>query len=191
MSGYVGLYESREALIRAIIERDGEGCSFPGCVREGFDEDGPYELTIDHHYPVSYGRANGWTHEEIWALSNCTIQHKVCNSRKGDRVPNPDGTLPPTAEELRPLHQRRADKSSRVPVCETCMSGRLLLHGEVCYDCGSGPQPSTLPKYLQVSPKECSHGWGERPEVHCWRCFLGFEKRRPAIESVMDADGMK
>lgn len=182
---------SREGALTKLIERDGLVCRFPGCDREEFDVEGDFSLTIDHWMPQSYGRANGWTHEQIWDISNLRILHRKCNALKGDRIPNEDGTLPPRPIDLRPSHQRRADRSGRVDVCETCMSGRLLLEGEECYDCGSGPQPSTMPKYLQVTPKECSHGWGENPELHCWLCFVGHVERRPAMEDVLDADHLE
>lgn len=182
----------RQSMVDALIERDGLRCTYPDCPHpEEFKEEGRWSVSIDHTVPVSHGRANGWTEEEIWDLSNTTLMHVICNSNKSDRLYDENGVLAPKPSDLRPLHQRRADKSSRVPVCETCMSGRLLLEGEVCYDCGSGPQPSTLPRYLQVPPKECSHGWGLNPEKSCWRCFLGFVERRPAIETVMDVDSLQ
>lgn len=186
-------HETREATIAALRERDGDRCQFPGCdeVLDFTVIAGPQEVTIDHWYSQSYGKANGWTYEEIWDISNLRLMTRKCNSLKSDRTPNPDGTLPPRPEDLRPLHQRRADKSGRVDICETCMSGRLLLQGETCYDCGSGPQPSTLPRYLQVAPKDCSHGWGKNPEAVCWKCWLGFERRRPAIEDVLDTDSLE
>lgn len=181
---------NREWAIRELIVRDGPGCQYPSCVRKEFEPSGPWELTLDHTFPQSAAKAAGWPVERIWGLDNLAIYHRKCNAEKGDRVFNDDGTLPPRPEDLRPVHQRRADKTGRVPVCETCMSGRLLLDGEVCYDCGSGPQPSTLPKHLQVAPKDCSHGWGKNPEAVCWKCWLGFEQRRPAIEDVLDTDGL-
>lgn len=182
---------SREGALDVLIERDGLVCQYPGCDRKGFDIDGAFELTIDHYMPQSKAREMGWSEDRIWHTDNLKIMHRKCNALKGDRIPNEDGSLPPRPEDLRPVHQRRADKTGRVPVCETCMSGRLLLFGEECPDCGSGPQPSTLPKYLQVSPKECSHGWGKNPELICWMCNLGFIKRRPAIEDVLDTDQLE
>ena len=173
----------REKIIAILLERDGDVCQYPGCGRTlDLDAVADFEVTVDHWIPRSKGGSED--------ISNYRLFEKRCNALKGDRMPNEDGTLPPRPVDLRPLHQRRADKSARIDVCETCMSGRLLLFGEECPDCGSGPQPSTLPKYLQVSPKECSHGWGENPKVICWMCNLGFIKRRPAMEDVLDTDGL-
>lgn len=173
----------RDEIVAILRKRDGDICQYPGCGRTlDFDATFDFEVTVDHWIPLSKGG------EE--SLENYRLFEKRCNALKGDRMPNADGTLPPRPIDLRPMHQRRADKSGRIDVCETCASGRLLLFGEICHDCGSGPQPSTLPKYLQVTPKECSHGWGENPELHCWLCFVGHVERRPAMEDVLDTDGL-
>lgn len=182
---------NRQDIIDALTERDGLSCRYPG-EEHALDPNGTGHnlISIDHWVPQAYGKANGWTFEEINALENLRLFCRRHNSLKGERLPNPDGTLPPRAEDLRPVHQRRADKSSRADMCDTCMSGRLLLVDDVCPDCGRDePQPRVLPKYLQVSPKECSHGWGKNPELYCWSCWLGYDERRPAIESVLDVDG--
>jgi 5-methylcytosine-specific restriction endonuclease McrA len=158
----------RDHIVASLVKRDGLTCQYPG---EEHDLDlkgtGHDEVTIDHWWPQSYGLSHGWTPEEIWELSNLKLMCKRHNARKGDRLPLEDGTLPPHPRDLLPLHQTRADKSGRVDVCETCESGRLLFAGEFCDICGSGPQPTTFPKYLQRSPKECDHRF-----YHCWWCTV-------------------
>lgn len=157
-----------------LRERDGDFCF------TGQHDWRPQDIvTIEHWIPLSKGGT--------WAMENLRLACKRCNSDKGDRMPNPDGTLPPHPRDLLPLHQRRADKSGRVDVCGTCLSGRILLPGEQCPDCGSGPQPAATPRSTQKSPKDCSHGW-EDPLDHCWMCHLGHVERRPAIETVLDTD---
>lgn len=161
---------------KVLKKRDGWSC-YVG--KHDFAPDD--EVTIDHWIPLSKGGT--------WALDNLRLACKRCNASKGDRMPNPDGTLPPHPRDLLPAHQRRADKSGRIDLCETCQSGRLLLEGEYCEVCGSGPQPAVAPKAYQKSPKDCSHGWVDERD-HCWMCFLGHVERRPAMESVFDVDSM-
>src|SRR5687767_3100328 len=86
----------RAQLVADLRTRDGATCQYPGC-HESLDfsvVEGPNEVTIDHWIPQYYGKANGWTIEEIWDLSNLKLMHKKCNAKKGDRIPNEDGTLP-------------------------------------------------------------------------------------------------
>ena len=163
----------RDLGISLLIERDGYVCTYPDCTVPFSDEpDTKYSVTIDHKYPQALAKKEGWTFEQVWALDNLQLMHKICNVRKSDFLYNEDGTLPKRGRTKTP-------KVNKVPVCETCESGRLLFLGETCEDCGSGPQPSTAPRCLQVPPKECSHGWGANPEYYCWMCFIGLEDRKP------------
>ena len=172
---------SRAELISALVERDGTKCQFPGEEHElNFNGEGKEEVTIDHHKPQSWCLKNGWTVHEIWDLSNLRLFCKRHNALKGDRLPNPDGTLPPLPKETLGIFYTRADKSGRVDVCDTCESGRLLLEGEHCEICGSGPQPGTYPRYKQRSPKDCDHHI-----FHCWYCLVEKpELRTRAYEDV-------
>lgn len=163
---------TREERIAIITERDGPNCYFPDCGKPFIRQD---DITFDHWIPQSKGGT--------WHVDNLRLMHKRCNALKGDRMPNPDGTLPPLPRELRP---QAVDKSTRIPVCDTCASGRLLLKDEICEICGSGPQPASHPKYLQRKPAECEHGWGENPEEFCWYCTLGFVERKPAIQVLLE-----
>jgi hypothetical protein len=161
---------TRDEMIDILLERDGNICKFPECGKT-LDRE---TATIDHWVP----RSRGGT----WDLENLRLMHKRCNAVKGDRIPNPDGSLPRLKREE--IAYRRAEKRGERPeVCETCMSGRLLFPGETCPDCDSGPQPAMAPSSLQVSPKHCDHS-----THHCWMCFLGFVERKSAIITVLDGE---
>lgn len=174
------IYVDREATILMLMERDGYVCQLPGCDLP-FDPDpnDRHSLSIDHIYPQSLARAADppWTFEQIWALENLQLMGRSCNAKKSNLLYREDGTLP------FPHREPKADKSNRKPVCGTCLSGRLLLEGEICADCGSDPQPKSWPRYAQKSPKDCSHGW-TNPMDHCWLCLLGDAERAPASRTV-------
>lgn len=172
---------SRDEIILSLMERDGTNCQLPSCSKPlDFSlVDGPQMVTIDHRFPQSKARESGWTEEQIWDLSNLLLMHRRCNALKGDREFDEEGNL-----EL-PIPQRKAvAKSERIPVCNLCESGRLLLEGEVCELCGSGPQPATAPRYLRVQPSECAHGWDNTPN-YCWMCFIGMVERKPSIDRII------
>lgn len=178
---------SRNKIVQALLERDGAVCRFPGKEHElnlEAGDDSHEAVTIDHWYPQSWCLSNGWTPIEIWDMSNLRLMCKQHNALKGDRLPNDDGTLPPHPKDDRRPWEIRADKSSRVEVCDTCESGRLITLGDNCPVCGSGPQPTTFPRYLQKSPKECDHH-----EFHCWWCTVEDPSlRRPAYEDVFGVE---
>jgi len=163
---------TRAERIQALTDLYGYICFHPDC-RKPFKSDD--EITFDHWWvPQSMGGE--------WTLENLRLMHKRCNALKGDRIPNPDGTLPPLKRELKSEAKALA-KSERPEICDTCMSGRILLIGETCEVCGSGPQPAIAPRAMQVKPKECDHA-----TTHCWVCFLGFVPRKAAILTVLDAE---
>lgn len=168
---------SREEIILAIEARDGLDCFL---CKKPFSKDKNselFEVTIDHWYPQSVAFAQGWTYDEVNGLSNLRKAHRPCNAAKGDLVPNPDGTLPERPKK------DRAIKVPRPMSCDTCMNGRILLLGEICPDCSSGPQPRAFPKTLQKTPKECDHS-----SYHCWMCVIGHIPRRSAIEAIIIGD---
>lgn len=168
---------TRESLILAIEARDGSNCFL---CKKPFSKDKHsewHEVTIDHWYPQSVGYAEGWTYEQVNDLSNLRKAHRPCNTQKSDVVPNPDGTLP---------ERPKKDRTIRVPrpvSCDTCMNGRILLLGELCPDCNSGPQPAAFPKVLQKRPKECDHS-----KFHCWMCVIGHMPRKSAIQAIIIGD---
>lgn len=170
----------RLELVAAIRERDGDNCMFPECgkVLDFSITEGALECTIDHIFPQHYGKANGWTWDEIWALSNLELFHKKCNAKKGDRIPNKDGTLPERI--TRQFKYRRQKRAERPEVCTSCNSGRNLSEDEWCNSCGSGPQPERFPRWRQMQPKDCDHDL-----FFCSSCVLGFVPRRSALDALL------
>lgn len=147
--------KAKEQIVAALIKRDGFRCMMPGCTKPFTDEDRP---TIDHWIPFSVSGDE--------SLENLVLMHFACNNIKGNTIPNSDGTI-----DI--VRRTKIPKQARPKLCETCMSGRLLLDGEVCPDCGSGPQPPRYPTAYKRKPKNCSHSGRE----HCWSCVTGFVKR--------------
>lgn len=165
---------SRQETIEILTERDGYVCMFPGCTEE-LTESGKHMVTVDHIYPQMLAKSEGWTHAQINDISNLQLMGKNCNARKGHLLPDANGHYPTKPFEIKiPKHERPV-------VCETCFSGRILLPGEECYDCGSGPQPASAPKATQKTPKECSHAGYD----HCWMCYLGFVERSSALNNLV------
>lgn len=174
---------SREDLVKQLIKRDGLICQYPGAEHAlDLKATGKQEVTIDHWKPQSWARENGWTEEEIWALSNLKLMCKKHNALKSDLIPREDGTIPERPQRTKRL--RRERRAERNDICDTCYSGRLLLLDETCPDCGSGPQP-TYPTAYQVRSNECPH---EGP-WSCWACIAGHVDRKPAYIDVFDIEG--
>lgn len=146
----------RAAIVDALIARDGYVCQFPGCTRPFTSEDPP---TIDHWIPRSVSGDD--------TLSNLRLMHRECNNTKGDSIPNPDGTLS-LVKAVSIVRQPRPS------LCDTCMSGRILLVGEKCPDCKSGPQPAGSPTAYKKNPKNCTHSGYD----HCWLCHVGLVERK-------------
>lgn len=154
--------------IEFLIERDGKVCRIPGCKNPNvFTEKN--RPTTDHRHPLSKG---GPDTPDNWQLS-----HEKCNQMKADRLILEDGTLEPVVRKTKPIKAHKKDP------CEECMEGRLLLEGEECYLCGSGPQPASFPKYRQKTPKECDHS-----DFFCWACTLGFVERESAASDVFGVE---
>lgn len=149
----------RNKIIEELKERDGYRCFFPGC-QKPFTKSNP--PTIDHWLPWSVGFDS--------SIDNLRLMHRDCNNKKGNTVPNNDGSLTFT--------KKKHIKVPRPEICEECFSGRILLIGETCWSCGSGPQPKKFPTAYKKKPANCSHSGRD----HCWWCFLGFIKRRDLVE---------
>lgn len=147
---------ARDQVVARLVKRDGNRCMFPGCTKPFTDINKP---TIDHWLPWSLYRDS--------SFKNLRLMHQFCNNKKGDIIPNNDGSLT--------LKRARTVKKARPRLCEECLSGRILLEGEVCLVCGSGPQPSRFPTAYKKKPKNCSHSGND----HCTWCFLGFIERVP------------
>jgi hypothetical protein len=163
---------SREEVIALLEARDGPDCFL--CKKPFLPGQ---DVTIDHWYPQSVAYAQGWTYDQVNDIVNLRKAHRTCNSAKGDLIPNDDGTLP-----QRPIKERSI-KVPRPISCDTCMNGRILLIGEICPDCHSGPQPAAFPKVLQKQPKECDHA-----RFHCWMCVIGHLPRRSAFQILISGE---
>lgn len=145
---------ARTEIINFLAERDGYFCYICGI---GFTKDDPE--TIEHFIPLARGGT--------WELKNLKLAHQLCNSKKGDTMPNEDGTVNFVKRKI------RTPKLPKPEQCEHCMSGRLLLIGEKCNVCNSGPQPMQFPTAYKKKPKNCSHSGRD----HCWMCVVGFTER--------------
>lgn len=170
----------RADIVAALRARDGDVCMYPGCEEKlDFNATGRREVTLDHQYPVSKAREDGWSEEDIWSLDNLALMTKKCNASKGDQVLNPDGTLPD--KKNRTFKYRRDKRLQRPEVCNQCNSGRNLQEYEWCNACGSGPMPLRYPKWRQLKPSECDHDL-----FYCVGCTVYFpEKRRSALDSLL------
>lgn len=170
----------RAEQIAALRVRDGDICQFPGCGRTldftlATDDD-PHYVTIDHWIPQHFGKANGWTRDEIWELSNLKLMEKKCNAKKGDRIPNEDGSLP--ERTIRKFRYRRDKRAGRPELCGACDNGHDLFKGEICASCGCDAQ--RFPRSAKVRYDECDH-----EILWCWVCSITPEMREPAAISAI------
>ena len=168
----------RAELVAQLRARDGERCMHPDCggILNFEITDGPAEVTIDHWMPHHFGKSNGWTLAEIWALSNLKLMHKKCNAKKGDLIPNEDGTLPPKPKST--FRFRRQKRAGRPDLCDQCDNGHNLAPDEVCANCGCNAQ--RYPRWAKVPAPECDHElfW-------CWACSIGIIERPTSIATAM------
>lgn len=168
----------RAEQIAALVARDGLICQFPDCSHplDLSITDGPLETTIDHWIPQHFGKANDWTYEQIWDLSNLKLMHKRCNAKKGDRIPFEDGTLPERA--VRTFKYRRDKRATRPELCTECDNGHNLMVGEVCASCGCNAQ--RFPRWAKVKAPDCDHEL-----MWCWACSIGLVERPSSIGIAM------
>lgn len=168
----------RAELVERLRYRDGEKCMHPDCKSYlDFDvTEGPLEVTIDHWMPQCYGKANGWTMDQIWALDNLRLMHKKCNAKKGDLLPNEDGTLPKKPQSK--FRFRREKRAGRPELCTACDNGHNLAIDEVCASCGCNAQ--RFPRWAKVKAHECDHEM-----FWCWACSIGITERTSTIGAAM------
>jgi len=168
----------RAELVAQLRARDGDRCMHPDCgtVLDFDVAEGPLEVTLDHWMPQHFGKSNGWTMGEIWALSNLKLMHKKCNAKKGDLIPNEDGTLPPKPKST--FRFRRQKRAGRPELCTECDNGHNLAADEVCANCGCNAQ--RFPRWAKVKAPECDHElfW-------CWACSIGVIQRPSSIGIAM------
>jgi hypothetical protein len=79
--------------------------------------------------------------------------HKKCNAKKGDLIPNEDGTLPKKAAST--FRFRRQKRAGRPELCGECDNGHALNMGEVCANCGCNAQ--RFPRSNHAPFSECDH----------------------------------
>lgn len=167
----------RLEIIRALVARDGTMCQFPGEEHElDFAAEGRAEVTIDHWVPQWYGKSEGWTPDEIWDTSNLKLMCKKHNAKKGDRIPNEDGSLP--EKPMSTFRYRRQKRAGRPELCLECENGHNLLIGEYCANCGCNAQ--RFPRWAKVNANDCSHDitW-------CWACSIGIVERESSVATAM------
>lgn len=161
---------SRDILVSALIDRDGDFCRY--CKRDFSIR----ERTIDHVYPQSRAYEEGWTYEEVWDLGNLALACKPCNAKKGDRLLNEDGTIPARKERtFRYRRDRRATRPSEP--CVVCDNGHNLFIDEVCAQCGVIAQQ--FPRSAKVKASECDHA-----VTWCWACSIGIIDRVGSLEML-------
>ncbi len=170
---------SRADAVRIVTERDGDYCFI---CKKPFGSCGA--KTLDHWISIHWARNNGWTYDRINNVDNLRVAGQKCNAKKSHYLPNEDGTITFPPRRPRLVERRAVRKDRRVSLCETCMSGRLLLEGETCEVCHSGPQPSTFPAYASMRSDECPHSG----IYSCFACIVGIVDRVPAWQYVLNAD---
>lgn len=145
---------TRKEIVDFLSKRDGFFCYICG---DPFKSQ--KDVTIDHFWPLAHGGT--------WALDNLKLAHQPCNNLKGDALPNADGTV---------NFVNRKHKVARLPrpdQCNHCETGRILLIGETCDVCGSGPQPVMFPTSYKRKSTNCDHS-----KYHCFACIIGLVPRR-------------
>lgn len=169
---------TRQEMIDALRARDGYKCAYPECGGKlDFSiTDGPQEVTIDHWMPQHYGKAEGWTWEEIWDINNLRLMHKKCNAKKGDRIPFEDGTLP--ERNVRKFRYRRDKRAGRAELCMACDNGHDLMVGEICASCGCDAQ--RFPRSAKVKFADCDH-----EVMWCWVCSITPDMRPSSVGTAM------
>jgi len=168
----------RAELIATLRTRDGNRCMHPDCgLVLNFDvTEGPQEVTLDHWYPQVAGKSDGWTMAEIWSVDNLKLMHKKCNAKKGDLIPNEDGTLP--AKPSSTFKFRRQKRAGRPEMCTECNNGHDLMVGEYCASCGCDAQ--RFPRSAKVRFDECDHEL-----LWCWVCSITPDMRPSSIGIAM------
>lgn len=154
----------RHKLIHRLLRKYGPACVY--CL-EPLSE---ANATVDHYVPRAAGGSNH--------IDNLRPACFPCNNWKADRVPNPDGSIPPKKIRI------RVHKGQRPSVCMICSSGRRLAAGQTCWQCNTGPQPEVRPQYLKVKTWLCDHD-----EFWCIACCLMTEPEREIMS--LKALGMR
>lgn len=146
---------SRKQIVKDLIDQYGRACFY--CRRALLY----WEITLDHYIPKAAGGSD--------ELSNLRPSCFDCNNAKADRVPLPDGSLPPKSSPK----IRAVPKGQRPEVCRNCQSGRLLQAGESCPVCQTLAGPPIRPWYLKKHALSCDH-----VQFWCSACCLWLAQER-------------
>jgi len=169
----------RVETIAALRKRDGDTCQYPGAEHtlDFAADDGPTRVTIDHWVPKWHGRELGWSEDKINALPNLKLMCKRHNAKKGERIPNDDGTLPERPNKIK-FRYRREKRASRPEACTECYNGNYLAADEVCAACGMTGKE--MPQWAKVKYNECDHAL-----LWCWVCSITPEMRPAAVDTAV------
>lgn len=169
---------TRRDNIAELRKRDGDICGMPFCDKQlDFtitDQDSPWLVTIDHWMPQWWCREQDWSEDKIWELSNLRLAHKTCNAKKGERIPNEDGTIPDRIVK-KVFRYRREKRAQRPELCTQCYAGNYLAADEVCAACGMTGK--AMPQWAKVKYNECDHEL-----LWCWVCSITPDMRTPAVD---------
>jgi len=157
---------TRAERLEGLVFRDGPNCFL--CSLEFKEET---DITFDHWIPQSKGGT--------WDLENLRLAHKRCNALKGDKMPNPDGTLP-MVERTSTFRSKQQKRSERPQVCQRCDSGRKLGPQESCDVCRSGPMPERFPRWAKAPSGQCDHD-----DFWCAWCSIGVIERKPVTHTLI------
>lgn len=173
------IVRTREQTIRALRKRDGDMCQYPGAehILDFAADDGPTRVTIDHWMPRWRGRELGWSEDKINDLDNLKLMCKRHNAKKGERIPNDDGTLPERPAK-KAFRNKREKVASRPDYCVQCNNGHNLFADEICASCGCNAQ--RFPMSAKVSYPECDH-----EILWCWVCSITPEMRPAAVDMAL------
>lgn len=162
---------SKKDKIKILKNRDGIACAI--CSK---NINKNQEITIDHWIPRSAGGSDD--------IDNLKLAHKKCNSWKGDRLPNDDGTIPPRPTKVKVADDRKKKKSLVESICPDCLDGRLLLEGENCLYCGVPAGPEDWPHWAKRPANKCKH---TAPQW-CWACSIGIVDRKPVYLILLEGE---
>lgn len=160
------LKHNRQEVINHLKKRDGFLCFI---CKKPFDYN--ERPTIDHWIPRAAGGPDDF--------DNYRLAHLECNTKKGDLVPNEDGSIPARVKSN--FRTRKTNKREVLSkLCTVCNDGRKLSADQTCNDCGSGAGPYDAPHYLKRPSPQCDHNiyW-------CWACCIGIVERKSALMSLL------
>lgn len=155
---------NRSQTIENLEKRDGHGCQWINCTFE-LNEENP--ITIEHIVPRSKGGSDD--------LCNLELLCQIHNYYRANRdYENYELRILVPIEKI-----AKPQKIKHRKPTDCCNEGRNLGPDDVCFTCGSFPQPYTFPKWAQREPKLCDHSF-----YHCKWCVIGHYERVPASNDV-------